>query len=118
MSKLPYTPTESTLKISGSTDCRKAAQCAAHYLVDKKVPVDFMFIGANAGNQAVKAISILKNMLSGSTSGVSSVLIDPLHVSTVVDDTSGKTEMDAVVLRVLVIRDDMYSKLKAQNGVS
>ena len=59
-----YTPPEipvyvehaGTIRISGKTDPRRASKCAMHNLNNAVSPIEFLCIGANANQQATKAI--------------------------------------------------------------
>ena len=54
-----YVTHEGTVRISGQTSPRKAASCALQLLKSEVWPLEFLFIGANAGQQATKAMAFL-----------------------------------------------------------
>lgn len=58
-----YDEHEGTIKIAGSTLPKGAGRCAFHYLQKSIFPIDFMCIGANAGQQATKAMGIFRHMV-------------------------------------------------------
>ena len=58
-----YVSVEGTVKIAGDTSPRRAGQCAFHYF-ERGLPVEFFCIGASANQQAMKSMSILREMVS------------------------------------------------------
>jgi len=82
-----YEPHEGTLKISGQTPARKAAKCAFHNYTEGKTPLEFFFIGANAGQQAMKATGIFRHILERETCHVFTVLYQPRRVRVKLKDS-------------------------------
>jgi len=65
-----YVPHSGTIRVGGSTGPKIAGKCAFHFY-DKKVPIiDFVCIGANANQQATKAMGVFRYMLIGSVEGL------------------------------------------------
>lgn len=54
----PYVPHAGTVKVSGQTIPRRASACAVHFMVRGQLPIDFLCIGGNAGQQATKAMCL------------------------------------------------------------
>ncbi len=54
-----YVTHSGTVRISGQTSPRAAASCALQLLKAETWPLEFLFIGANAGQQATKAMAFL-----------------------------------------------------------
>lgn len=115
MSAPLYTPGVGTIRVSGSGDCKKIAKCALHFINQRKMPVDFFFVGSNAGHQAIKAIGIVTEVMKDTTNEASSLVFEILHVSTQVQEPETKL-IDATVLRAYVIRKEMLSSLRIQNS--
>lgn len=88
-----YAPHPGTVRISGATDCKKAASCALHYL-SQGLTVDFFYIGANAGQQAMKAMGILRYILERATDQKTTVLFQPNRVLT---ETKDRTNPELLV---------------------
>ncbi len=108
MNAIPlYDPHPGTIRISGGTDCRKAAKCALYFLKRGITDVDFFYIGANAGQQAMKAMGIMRNFLEEATEGKCTVLFQPNRVQTNVKDAEQPGVVivkDAVYWRAYIIR--------------
>ena len=115
MSAPLYTPGVGTVRVSGSGDCKKIAKCALHFIHQRKMPVDFFFVGSNAGHQAIKAIGIVTEIMKDTTDGASGLVFEILHVSTQVVTPEAKL-IDATVLRAYVIRKEMMAALRVQNS--
>lgn len=90
-----------TLKISGSTVPRKAAWRAFSLLEAKVKNVEFLFIGASAGQQTVKSIGILSDLFSERYYGEFIVVFQPMRFKTTIANT--EKEVDAQVWRSFVI---------------
>lgn len=114
-----YEPHVGTVRVSGSTDCRKAAKCALFFLQRKAAQVDFFYIGANAGQQAMKAMGIMRNLLESATEGRITVLFQPNRVQTEVMDLIDPTIVtvkDAVYWRAYVLRADELPNIVRNYG--
>lgn len=58
-----YAHGSGTINIAGRTTPGGAASCALHFLSDPKIKVvEFLSIGANAGQQAAKAMACMRDM--------------------------------------------------------
>lgn len=58
-----YLPHQGTVWISGSTNPKRAAKCACHFLVTAGIDrIDFYCVGASANQQAMKAMGIFTYM--------------------------------------------------------
>lgn len=114
-SKLPiYLAHEGTIRVSRSTVPRKAAWRALA-LLDSKIPnVEFLFIGAGAGQQALKAIGILCELYDRKYAGEYVVVFRPMRFRTFIDRT--EKEVDAQVWRAYIIDLEYLAKLVSQDG--
>jgi len=102
-----YTEHEGTVRVSGSTLPKQAACCAYSYLQKGIERIDFFYIGANAGHQAMKAMTILSFMIRGELQDIGCVCFEPIRVLTNTVDMLGSGEVkekDATVWRVVLIR--------------
>ena len=100
-----YAEKEGTVRVSGSTLPRKAGRCAFYYL-QRGLPVEFFCIGANANQQAMKAMGIFRELVDECPDFTgNSVAFQPLRVRThTVDPTNGdQKDKDAVVWRTLMV---------------
>jgi hypothetical protein len=94
-----------TIRISGSTESKKAAACALHYLAQGVDPIDFFYVGANAGQQAMKAMGIFRYTFERSNDKFT-LLFQPNRVQTpakVRQDSSEETLIDACYWRAYPI---------------
>lgn len=116
-----YTPHPATIKISGGTNCRNAAKCALFFLNRQVGPhVDFFYIGANAGQQAMKAMGIMRRCLEEATEGKATVVFQPNHVQTLVRDeiTGLDAYKVAVYWRAFVVKTQAFDDLIKIHGHS
>ena len=61
-----YTELKGTIRIAGGTQPKNAGLCAFHYLQHGLSPIDFMCIGANANQQATKAMGVFRHIVENS----------------------------------------------------
>lgn len=96
-----YKETQSTIKIAGGTLPKGAARCAFHYLHKQMLPIDFMSIGANANQQATKAMSIFCHMVKKAPefAGIA-VAFQPLLFKTY---TSDEEEKSVTIWRTILL---------------
>lgn len=97
-----YAPHSGTIRISGSTESKKAASCALHYLSQQVSPIDFFYIGANAGQQAMKAMGIFRYTFERATGEQCTILFQPNRVQTrakAFPDSKEEILIDAVYWR-------------------
>lgn len=98
-----YVDTPSTIKIAGGTLPKGAGKCAFHYLLRRNFPIDFMCIGANANQQATKAMGVFRYMVEHDPSMSNiGVAFQPFHYKTVTHDTTGDREKSVTVWRTLI----------------
>jgi hypothetical protein len=96
-----------TVRVSGKTLPKTAACCAYGYLQRGIEKIEFFYIGANAGHQAMKAMTIFSHMVRTELSQAGSVAFLPLRVLTKTDDGTGKlTEKDATVWRAILFKGE------------
>lgn len=109
LSVLPrYTPHEGTVKISGSTTPRSAGKCAYYYL-GRGLKVEFFCIGANANQQAMKAMGIFMNLVNNDPKYQDtkvSVAFQPLRFTTdtVIQGSEQHKDKDATVWRTYLVQ--------------
>ena len=100
-----YVPHPGTLKIGGATRPPKAALCAVRFYERGQVPVDFLFLGGNAGQQAVKACAwAQKLMLSDKGLKVGFVPMR-VRVETVDPDTQARMDKVGFIWRMFVVSE-------------
>jgi hypothetical protein len=106
---------DGTVRIAGGTDCKKAAKCALHFLRKGIKVVDFFYLGANAGQQAMKAMGLMRLIFETATEGKMTVVFQPNAAKTMVRDqaTFQDVEKDAVYWRVSVIAIEDLEKAVA-----
>ncbi len=98
-----YVPHDGTIKVSGTTIPERAGKCAFHFLNKGKRTIDFFCIGANANQQASKAMGVFAFMVRGiRKSDNVAVAFEPLRFSTLANDDSGPKLKDAMVWRTVI----------------
>jgi hypothetical protein len=87
-----------TIRVAGHTAPLRAARCALHFLERQILPIEFMCIGGNAGQQATKSMSILCYMVNNSKefTGIE-VAFQPHLFKTVTVDPITKEEREKSV---------------------
>lgn len=110
METLPVKPPmyechEGTVRISGKTSPRSAGFCAFVYLQKGVSPIDFFYIGGNAGQQAMKAMSVFAFIVHQESGAI--VAFRPLRYMTITVDvlTGEKKEKDATVWRTIIVAE-------------
>ena len=105
-----YVETKATLKISRITDPQKAGRSAHHNLIQGHLP-EFLCIGANANNQAMKSMSVLRYIVE--TSSKATVAFQPFRCKVHLTDRVTKiTEpYDAIVWKTLVIEHEPAKRI-------
>ena len=98
-----YVSHEGTIRISGSTVPKKAGKCARHFLERGITPIDFFCIGANANQQATKAMGVFSYMTKN-YDGLE-IAFQPLRFMVeTIDPTSQQKELkDAIVWRCVLL---------------
>lgn len=98
-----------TIKVSGSTLPRQAGSCALHFLDRLMDPIDFICIGANANQQAVKAIGVFSELFHERFGQDGSFLaFRPLRVSVSARNFDGSFQLkDATVWRTVVVKSPL-----------
>lgn len=93
-----------TIKVSGSTEPRKAGRCAMHMLRSRTLPVDFLCIGANANQQASKTLGVFMLLTEQELPGTS-LAFKPLRFMVSVKDavTGEEKDKDAMVWRTVFL---------------
>ena len=114
-----YVTHPGTIRVSGATECKKAASCALHYLSQNILPIDFFYVGANAGQQAMKAMGIFRYTFERATEGETTLLFQPNRVQTralVRDGTNAEMLIDAVYWRTYVITTAFLKEMGNYRG--
>lgn len=99
-----YVDHAGTVRISGFTDCTRAARCALHFALESREPIDFLFLGANAAQQAIKAMSCFSELLREATDGKTTVLYEPLHVMVETNPSGPSSLKDATFFRAIITK--------------
>ena len=101
-----YVPHNGTIKVGGSTGPKITGRCALHFYEREVTPIDFVCIGANANQQATKAMGVFRYMLL-SSQNIVDVSFQPLlfkarvHIPGQVDTDS---EIIITVWRTILLR--------------
>ncbi len=113
----PYVRHDGTLIISGSTQPHKAGSCAYHFLRKGVQSIDFLCIGANAGQQAMKSMGVFAFKVENQDGFDFSVAFQPIRVSVEVDDrqTKQKVKKDAVCWRAVILDRSVTSQVKLKH---
>lgn len=103
-----YVEHAGTIRVAGASKPLHLAQCAQGLISQKSPPIEnieFFYIGGNAGQQAVKAMTILSYQVDRESRGRTEALFRPLRVmtSTKDPDTSQVKEKDATVWRLVLV---------------
>lgn len=92
-----------TIKVAGATAPKGSGRCAFHYLQKSNLPIDFMVIGANANQQATKAMSIFRFMVEHAPEFQSlSVSFQPFLYRTLTHDETGEHSKSITVWRTVI----------------
>ncbi len=99
-----YIETPSTIKVAGGTIPKGAGRCAFHYLQQSKLPIDFMVIGANANQQATKAMGIFCYMVTNAPefAGIQ-VAFQPLLYKTLTHSDTNEKFKSVTVWRTIIL---------------
>ena len=100
-----YKRNDNTLKISGRTPPLKAAQCAFIMITREQKTPEIFYIGGNAGQQAMKAMTILRFKFAKHNRELSLAFL-PIRVIVEVEEGENKEKKlkDAVVWRSIIIQ--------------
>jgi hypothetical protein len=117
-----YVPHAGTIKVAGSTPTSKAAFCALACFEKGHVPLDFLFIGANAGQQATKAAGLFNNLIYQKTGGKCVVVYYPQRVelALVSEESAPAVEklVESTVWTAVIIEYEMMTTLCRTNVAS
>lgn len=117
-----YVEHAGTVRISGKTLPKSAGFCAFSYLQKGISPIDFFYIGGNAGQQAMKAMSVFCHLVRQDSNESLFVAFVPLRFLTVTKDKVTQTEKDkdAAVWRAFLLTKghevQFTSKVQRSNG--
>jgi len=104
-----YNEHSGTVRISGRTLPKSAAFCALTYLQRGLDPIDFFYIGGNAGQQAMKAMSIFAYLVDREMhqAGISVAFCPKRFTTNTVDPvTKENREKDAAVWRTIIVKQN------------
>ena len=96
-----YVPNERTMKVSGKTIPIKAAQAAHSILNQNNLMPEFFYIGGNAGQQAMKAMSILRYRFALESPDLTLAFVPVRVLCQIKEDEQLK---DAVVWRSIILQ--------------
>lgn len=114
-----YVSHPGTVRIAGHTEALSAAKCALHFLGHAITPIDFFYVGANAGQQAMKAMGIMRYIVESTTQQKATVIFQPNRVRTEVAQgaqTGAPQIIDAVYWRAFLVDNEELAKLVISYG--
>lgn len=99
-----YAPHGGTIRFKGDTRPADASRSAMHCLMAKMDKIDFIYIGANAGQQAMKAMGIFRLNVEFHQPGWT-LAFRPLRFQTEIEDfqTKEKKMKDLTVWRTILV---------------
>lgn len=118
-SELPiYNRTDGTVIIAGDTDPTKAGRCAAYFFKKNQFPIDFLCIGVEANQQAMKAMGFFRSLLLEARLNID-VSFVPLRFTTITTDENKLEEAkDCTAWRsIFNIQQDKDSTYEIQRSV-
>ena len=100
-----YVEHEGTIRISGQTVPCQAALCAMRFSERGVSPIEFFYLGGNAGQQAMKAMGIFCFMVEQSQSAKFSVAFQPLMMKAKLGEKGqeGDTFKAVSIWRVMLV---------------
>jgi hypothetical protein len=101
-----YNEHAGTVKIAGATQPKGAGWCAFCFLRQGVSPIDFMCIGANANQQATKAMGIFRtNVLRSEQHKEMDLAFQPLLFRTHTEDAQSheKKDKSVTVWRTMIV---------------
>lgn len=107
-----------TLNIAGSTPPNRAAKYAYRLYLDNKWPIDFLVIGGNANQQAMKAMGLFRDRVMRISRQAVTVTFAPIRVrvSTIVQGKETSIMKEATAWRtVLTAYDQKIYEIPEQN---
>jgi hypothetical protein len=100
-----YIEHKGTVRVSGRTLPKTAGCRAFSYFQQGYDVIDFFYIGANAGHQAVKAMTVFSHIVKNEKPNIK-VTFEPLRILTLTNDESGnQKEKDATVWRAVFVEN-------------
>jgi hypothetical protein len=106
-----YKECASTIRVAGKTLPKGAGRCAFHYLQKGMLPIDFMCIGANANQQATKAMGIFCHMVKHSPEFNNiRVAFEPFPVRTLTGEAD-KQMKSATIWRTVIYEPTITQKV-------
>lgn len=99
-----YAEHEGTIRVAGASKPLLLAQCAQSMITRGVDPIEFFYIGGNAGQQAMKAMTILAYQIDRESASKTEALFSPLRVLTMTkDDQEHEKEKDATCWRLVLV---------------
>ncbi len=96
-----------TIRIGGGTVPKNAGNCAYSYLLNGLECIEFFCIGANANQQATKAMGVFRFAVAANLNFKDiDIAFQPIRFLTYLQDrtTSKEREMDATVWRTVIVQ--------------
>ena len=114
MNSPKYREHEGTVKVAGATIPDKAASCAFACLMRDRDLIEFLCIGANANQQATKAMWSFRQSVLNSPQlpKGTDVAFVPFRVAVQIGDK----EKDATAWRVLLLQHDQIPSIQGGSG--
>jgi len=99
-----YVEHAGTIRVAGFSKPLRLAQCAQGLLSAGVTPIEFFYIGGNAGQQAGKAMTIFAYQIGCESNQKVEALFRPFRVmTTTVDGEQHSKEKDASVWRLVLV---------------
>lgn len=101
-----YAEHPGTIRVAGKSPPATLAHCMQTMISQGVDPIDFFCIGANAGHQATKAMTIVSYQIAEESNKAVDAVFKPLRMRTTTrDPINGKFgPKDAIVWRLVLLR--------------
>lgn len=100
-----YVEHEGTIRVAGISRPLLLAQCAQALITNGVPVIEFFFIGANAGHQAAKAMTILAYQIEQEHKGRVTATFRPCRYLTITHEGQVPKEKDASVWKLFLLED-------------
>lgn len=105
-----YRSHEGTIRVGGNTAVHPAAARAWHCFDEGTPAIEFLFMGANAGHNAMKIMNLFMQMVERNTQGEVAVSFQPVRFITIVNNE--KLKDDDSIRQCVVWRTVVHQKLE------
>ena len=97
-----YVENPRTVRISARSEALRTAMYALGLCGSSPAPVEFLYIGASAGQQAAKAMGIFRYKVDEAFDGQKTAVFHPNRVKVILNDPE-QSHVDAFVWRAFVV---------------